>query len=80
MGEHETDDGARAEYERGTGILCVFGRQMKLFRQRAGLERRDVGTAMGCAASTIAAFEQGAVSRRPGSSTRSTDCWTRAVS
>jgi transcriptional regulator with XRE-family HTH domain len=59
MSEHETDDGAQAEYERGTGILCVFGRQMKLFRQRAGLERPDVGTAMGYAASTIAAFEQG---------------------
>ncbi|MFD6425989.1 helix-turn-helix domain-containing protein [Streptomyces sp. NPDC060198] len=46
-------------YESGTGILAVFGRQLKLFRAAAGLERAQLGTLTGYSASTIAAFEQG---------------------
>ncbi|WEH43575.1 helix-turn-helix transcriptional regulator [Streptomyces sp. AM 2-1-1] len=46
-------------YESGTGILAVFGRQLKLFRVAAGLERAELGTRTGYSASTIAAFEQG---------------------
>ncbi|GHC08830.1 transcriptional regulator [Streptomyces anthocyanicus] len=47
------------EYEVGTGMLCVFGRQLKLFRERAGLDRAGLGSLTGYSASTIASFEQG---------------------
>ncbi|MGW7043363.1 helix-turn-helix domain-containing protein [Streptomyces avermitilis] len=43
----------------GSGILRVFGRQLKRFRLRAGIERSEFGTRTGCSASTIAAYEQG---------------------
>lgn len=46
------------EYEVGTGMLCVFGRQLKLFRERAGLDRARLGSLTGYSASTIASFEQ----------------------
>lgn len=45
--------------EPGSGILRVFGRQLKRFRLRAGLERAEFGARTGYSASTIAAFEQG---------------------
>ncbi|MFC8422627.1 helix-turn-helix domain-containing protein [Streptomyces sp. NPDC057236] len=48
-----------ASPEPGMGILRVFGRQMKLCRLRAGLERPEVGTRTGYSPSTIAAYEQG---------------------
>ncbi|MGW8885235.1 helix-turn-helix domain-containing protein [Streptomyces sp. NPDC055749] len=47
------------EYEVGSGILHVFGHQLKLFRVRAGLERAEFGAMTGYSASTIASFEQG---------------------
>jgi transcriptional regulator with XRE-family HTH domain len=47
------------EYEPGTGILHVFGQQLKLCRVRAGLERAELGSKTGYSASTIASFEQG---------------------
>jgi transcriptional regulator with XRE-family HTH domain len=37
----------------------VFGRQLKLFRERAGLDRAKLGSLTGYSASTIASFEQG---------------------
>ncbi|MFJ6656793.1 helix-turn-helix domain-containing protein [Streptomyces sp. NPDC091377] len=43
----------------GSGILRVFGRQLKRFRLRAGLERPAFASMMGYSASTIAAYEQG---------------------
>lgn len=43
----------------GSGILQVFGRQLKLFRERAGLERPEFGSVTGYSPSSIAAFEQG---------------------
>ncbi|MCX5288597.1 helix-turn-helix transcriptional regulator [Streptomyces sp. NBC_00183] len=46
------------EYEFGTGILYVFGRQLKLFRERAGMDRAKLGSLTGYSASTIASFEQ----------------------
>jgi transcriptional regulator with XRE-family HTH domain len=51
----------RAEYEcePGTGILLVFGRQLKRLREWAGLERTEFGSRMGYSPSTIASFEQG---------------------
>ncbi|MET8136939.1 helix-turn-helix transcriptional regulator [Streptomyces sp. NPDC005251] len=50
---------AESEYESGAGILHVFGRQLKLFRERAGLDRTELGARTGYSASTIASFEQG---------------------
>lgn len=47
------------EYEFGAGILQVFGRQLKLFRERAGMDRARLGSLTGYSASTIASFEQG---------------------
>lgn len=54
-----SDEVQQPECEFGTGILCVFGRQLKLFRERAGLDRTKFGSLTGYSASTIAAFEQG---------------------
>ncbi|MEU9009042.1 helix-turn-helix transcriptional regulator [Streptomyces sp. NPDC048479] len=50
---------AEHEYEPGSGILHIFGQQLKLCRLRAGLERPEFGTLTGYSASTIASFEQG---------------------
>ncbi|MEU9368597.1 helix-turn-helix transcriptional regulator [Streptomyces avermitilis] len=50
---------AEREYEFGAGILHVFGRQLKLCRERAGLDRAELGRRTGYSASTIASFEQG---------------------
>lgn len=47
------------EQEPGLGTLGVFGRQLKRFRTRAGLDRRDFGALTGYSPSTIAAYEQG---------------------
>ncbi|WP_447041949.1 Scr1 family TA system antitoxin-like transcriptional regulator [Streptomyces sp. DSM 118878] len=44
---------------RGTGALSVFGRQLKLFRERAGMDRARLGALPGYSASTVASFEQG---------------------
>jgi transcriptional regulator with XRE-family HTH domain len=52
------DEVQQPEYEVGTGMLCVFGRQLKLFRERAGLDRAEFGALTGYSASTIASFEQ----------------------
>jgi transcriptional regulator with XRE-family HTH domain len=43
----------------GSGILRVFGRQLKRFRIRSGQERAEFGSKTGYSASTIASFEQG---------------------
>ncbi|MDQ0683409.1 transcriptional regulator with XRE-family HTH domain [Streptomyces achromogenes] len=53
------DEVQQPEYEVGTGMLCVFGRQLKLFRDRAGMDRASLGSLTGYSASTIASFEQG---------------------
>ncbi|MFF4544385.1 helix-turn-helix domain-containing protein [Streptomyces sp. NPDC001406] len=58
-----SDEVQGPEYEQdpesGTGMLHVFGRQLKLFRERAGLDRSELGALTGYSASTIASFEQG---------------------
>lgn len=53
------DEVQQPENEVGTGMLSVFGRQLKLFRERAGMDRARFGSLTGYSASTIAAFEQG---------------------
>ncbi|MFG3349318.1 helix-turn-helix domain-containing protein [Streptomyces sp. NPDC048018] len=57
----EDDDpaGDAAAPDPGSGILRVFGRQLKRFRVRAGVERSEFGARLGYSASTIAAYEQG---------------------
>ncbi|WP_258539593.1 helix-turn-helix domain-containing protein [Streptomyces ipomoeae] len=62
VGTAEEESGAEdAEREAGSGsgILRVFGRQLKRFRVRAGLERPEFGSMVGYSVSTIAAYEQG---------------------
>lgn len=53
------DEEEQSEPDAGTGILRVFGRQLKRFRVRAGLERPEFGALTGYSVSTIAAYEQG---------------------
>ncbi|MER7899313.1 helix-turn-helix transcriptional regulator [Streptomyces sp. NPDC096046] len=52
-------EGEERESGAGSGILRVFGRQLKRFRLRAGLERAEFGSMTGYSVSTIAAYEQG---------------------
>ncbi|MFJ6129990.1 helix-turn-helix domain-containing protein [Streptomyces griseoviridis] len=52
-------DERQSEPEPGSGVLRVFGRQLKRFRVRAGLERPEFGSLTGYSVSTIAAYEQG---------------------
>ncbi|MGW7436047.1 helix-turn-helix domain-containing protein [Streptomyces sp. NPDC054849] len=47
------------EPDSGAGVLRAFGRQLKRFRVRAGLERTEFGERLGYSVSTIAAYEQG---------------------
>ncbi|GHF48249.1 hypothetical protein GCM10018783_17010 [Streptomyces griseosporeus] len=47
------------EPDAGSGVLRVFGRQLKRLRVRAGLERPEFGSITGYSVSTIAAYEQG---------------------
>lgn len=53
------DEVQQPECEVGAGILCVFGRQLKLLRERAGMDRARLGSLTGYSSSTIASFEQG---------------------
>ncbi|MFD5590722.1 helix-turn-helix domain-containing protein [Streptomyces griseorubiginosus] len=53
------DEVQQPEEEAGQGILLLFGRQLKLFRERAGMTRAELGAATGYSASTLASFEQG---------------------
>lgn len=50
---------ARPDDESGRGVVVAFGRQLKLLRTRAGLDRAEFGARMGYAAQSIASFEQG---------------------
>ncbi len=62
VGSAEEESGAEGderELGAGSGILRVFGRQLKRFRVRAGLERAEFGSVTGYSVSTIAAYEQG---------------------
>ncbi|MEV5987004.1 helix-turn-helix transcriptional regulator [Streptomyces sp. NPDC052051] len=49
----------RPEEEPGTGVVAAFGRQLKLLRVRAGLDRVEFGKRLGYSAETIASIEQG---------------------
>ncbi|WP_327234069.1 helix-turn-helix domain-containing protein [Streptomyces sp. NBC_01317] len=58
MDDREVEAGYEAE-QGATGILQVFGRQLKRFREWAGLDRAEFGARTGYSAATIAAYEQG---------------------
>lgn len=53
------ENGERSDGEPGSGVLMAFGRQLKLLRLRAGLDRAEFGKLVGYAAPSIASFEQG---------------------
>ncbi|MEU8624441.1 helix-turn-helix transcriptional regulator [Streptomyces sp. NPDC048669] len=53
------ETGERPEGEPGSGVMMAFGRQLKLLRLRAGLDRAEFGKLVGYAAPSIASFEQG---------------------
>ncbi|MEU5770724.1 helix-turn-helix transcriptional regulator [Streptomyces asoensis] len=58
----DEDDGQRQqrpEDDPGSGVVTAFGRQLKLLRTRAGLERAEFGSRVGYAADTVASIEQG---------------------
>ncbi|MEU4270798.1 helix-turn-helix transcriptional regulator [Streptomyces sp. NPDC026092] len=57
--EDDYEYGGGGGDESGSGILHVFGQQLKLCRVRAGMERAELGARTGYSASTIASFEQG---------------------
>ncbi|MEU1801393.1 helix-turn-helix transcriptional regulator [Streptomyces sp. NPDC019937] len=58
LGEgYQPDPGPEPEV--GSGIVRVFGRQLKCCRLRAGLERPEFASMVGYSVSTIAAYEQG---------------------
>ncbi|BFO17259.1 helix-turn-helix transcriptional regulator [Streptomyces sp. KM77-8] len=49
----------RPEDEPGTGVVTAFGRQLKLLRTRAGMERTEFGRRVGYSADSVASIEQG---------------------
>lgn len=49
----------RPDDDPGTGVVVAFGRQLKLLRIRAGLDRAEFGRRMGYSAETVASIEQG---------------------
>lgn len=53
------DDEQQAEQGPGSGILHVFGRQLKRFRECTEFDRALFGSMTGYSASTIASYEQG---------------------
>ncbi|MCD2463540.1 helix-turn-helix domain-containing protein [Streptomyces sp. MBT42] len=53
------DDQEQPEQEFDSGVLHIFGRQLKLLREGAGVERPEFGALTGYSASTIASYEQG---------------------
>jgi transcriptional regulator with XRE-family HTH domain len=57
--EDEEQRQQRPEDDPGTGVVTAFGRQLKLLRVRAGLERPAFGSRVGYAADTVASIEQG---------------------
>ncbi|WP_324787967.1 helix-turn-helix transcriptional regulator [Streptomyces sp. H51] len=49
----------RPEDEPGTGVVTAFGRQLKLLRVRAGMDRAEFGKRVGYSADMVASIEQG---------------------
>ncbi|MEV6307399.1 helix-turn-helix transcriptional regulator [Streptomyces sp. NPDC051840] len=62
----ETSPGTRPEGQSENGVAVAFGRQLKLLRTRAGLDRVEFGKRVGYAAQSVASFEQGRRIPQPG--------------
>ncbi|MER6599584.1 XRE family transcriptional regulator [Streptomyces sp. CS149] len=60
------ENGGRPEDEPGSGVMVAFGRQLKLLRIRAGMDRTEFGNRVGYAAQSVASFEQGRRIPQPG--------------
>lgn len=73
--EAVASSGTQPENRSENGVAVAFGRQLKLLRVRAGLDRVEFGKRLGYAAQSVASFEQGGASRSLSSSTRRTGCW-----
>ncbi|WP_434099841.1 helix-turn-helix domain-containing protein [Streptomyces viridosporus] len=58
-GEGEVPEQRQADDEPARGVIAAFGRQLKLLRLRAGMERTELGKRVGYSADTIASYEQG---------------------
>lgn len=75
--------GQRPEDEPGTGVVAAFGRQLKLLRVRAGLDRAAFGKQVGYAADSVASIEQGRRIPQPRFVDRADEvlgagvCWSR---
>ncbi|MFD4019288.1 helix-turn-helix domain-containing protein [Streptomyces sindenensis] len=61
-----SEHGGRPEDEPGSGVMVAFGRQLKLLRIRAGMDRTEFGNRVGYAAQSVASFEQGRRIPQPG--------------
>ncbi|WP_326755942.1 helix-turn-helix domain-containing protein [Streptomyces hirsutus] len=58
-GQGQGSGSRRPGDEPGAGVVTAFGRQLKLLRIRAGLERPEFGKRMGYSPETVASIEQG---------------------
>ncbi|MEU2601989.1 helix-turn-helix transcriptional regulator [Streptomyces hirsutus] len=58
-GQGQGSGNRRPGDEPGAGVVTAFGRQLKLLRIRAGLERPEFGKRMGYSPETVASIEQG---------------------
>ncbi|MEV6794438.1 helix-turn-helix transcriptional regulator [Streptomyces sp. NPDC051320] len=61
-----SESGKRPEDGAGSGVMVAFGRQLKLLRTRAGLDRVEFGKRVGYAAQSVASFEQARRIPQPG--------------
>ncbi|MFF8953433.1 helix-turn-helix domain-containing protein [Streptomyces sp. NPDC014940] len=66
LGDGELPEQRQAEDEPARGVIGAFGRQLKLLRIRAGMERAELGGRVGYSADTIASYEQGRRVPQPG--------------
>ncbi|MFC8592403.1 helix-turn-helix domain-containing protein [Streptomyces atroolivaceus] len=57
--ERSSGASAQPESKAENGVAVAFGRQLKLLRVRAGLDRVEFGKRLGYAAQSVASFEQG---------------------
>ncbi|WP_405387109.1 helix-turn-helix domain-containing protein [Streptomyces sp. NBC_01102] len=57
--DREPSSGGQSEGKAENGVAVAFGRQLKLLRVRAGLDRVEFGKRVGYAAQSVASFEQG---------------------
>ncbi|RPK88809.1 helix-turn-helix transcriptional regulator [Streptomyces sp. ADI98-10] len=62
----EPSSGTQPEGRSENGVAVAFGRQLKLLRVRAGLDRVEFGKQVGYAAQSVASFEQGRRIPQPG--------------